>query len=82
MSRLVQRLRDDLNSQDFVLLYAYNGTGKTRLSMAFKDECKKKATCPFSVGDTVGQALTIHEVQRDTLTSMPTPKIYFIGITI
>lgn len=26
MNRLVQRLRDDLNSQDFVLLYAYNGT--------------------------------------------------------
>jgi hypothetical protein len=42
MKRLVQRLRDDLNSQDFVLLYAYNGTGKTRLSMAFKDDCKKK----------------------------------------
>lgn len=42
MNRLVQRLRDDLNSQDFVLLFAYNGTGKTRLSMAFKDVGKKK----------------------------------------
>lgn len=42
MKRLVQKLRDDLNSQDFVLLYAYNGTGKTRLSMAFKDVGKKK----------------------------------------
>jgi hypothetical protein len=41
MNRLVQRLRDDLNSQDFVLLYAYNGTGKTRLSMAFKEAGKK-----------------------------------------
>jgi hypothetical protein len=41
MNRLVQRLRDDLNSQDFVLLFAYNGTGKTRLSMAFKDAGKK-----------------------------------------
>jgi len=39
---LVNRLRDDLNSQDFVLLYAYNGTGKTRLSMAFKDAGKRK----------------------------------------
>jgi hypothetical protein len=36
------RLRDDLNSQDFVLLYAYNGTGKTRLSMAFKERGKQK----------------------------------------
>jgi AAA domain len=44
MRRLVTRLRDDLNGggQDFVLLYAYNGTGKTRLSMAFKDEGKRK----------------------------------------
>jgi hypothetical protein len=41
MGRLVQRLRDDLNSQDFVLLYAYNGTGKTRLSMEFKDAGKR-----------------------------------------
>jgi hypothetical protein len=42
--RLVTRLRDDLNGgdQDFVLLYAYNGTGKTRLSMAFKDAGKRK----------------------------------------
>ena len=37
LRRLVSRLRDDLNggNQDFVLLYAYNGTGKTRLSMEF-----------------------------------------------
>ena len=41
---LATRLRDDLNSgnQDFVLLYAYNGTGKTRLSMEFKDAGKRK----------------------------------------
>ena len=44
MRRLVTRLRDDLNggNQDFVLLFAYNGTGKTRLSMAFKDASKRK----------------------------------------
>lgn len=36
--RLVSRIRDDFNSggHDFVLLYAYNGTGKTRLSMEFR----------------------------------------------
>jgi hypothetical protein len=41
---LVDRLRDDLNGggQDFVLLYAYNATGKTRLSMEFKDAGKRK----------------------------------------
>lgn len=44
MQRLVTRLRDDLTSgaQDFVLLYAYNGTGKTRLSMEFKEAGKRK----------------------------------------
>ena len=28
--------------KDFVLLYAYNGTGKTRVSMVFKDSVKRK----------------------------------------
>lgn len=36
------RLRDDLNDHHFVLLYAYNGTGKTRLSMEFKNISKKR----------------------------------------
>ena len=34
---LAQHLRDELKTKRFVLLYAYNGTGKTRLSAAFKD---------------------------------------------
>lgn len=38
---LVNRLRDDLRTEDFVLLYAYNGIGKTRISMAFKDKGKQ-----------------------------------------
>ncbi|WP_449123805.1 anticodon nuclease [Pseudomonas viridiflava] len=44
LRRLVTRLRDDLNGggQDFLLLYAYNGTGKTRLTMEFKDAGKRK----------------------------------------
>lgn len=44
--RLMQRLRDDFISggNDFILLYAYNGTGKTRLSMEFKDAGKRKGT--------------------------------------
>lgn len=39
---LINRLRDDLNNQDFVLLFAYNGTGKTRISMEFKERGKRK----------------------------------------
>ena len=39
--RLAQRFRDDLNNKDFVLFFAYNGTGKTRLSMEFKEQGKR-----------------------------------------
>ena len=34
---LAAHLRQELANKKFVLLYAYNGTGKTRLSTAFKD---------------------------------------------
>lgn len=45
---VVTRLRDDFKSggNDFVLLYAYNGTGKTRLSMEFKERGKKRKDLP------------------------------------
>jgi hypothetical protein len=47
LRKVVERLRDDLRQTDnggvdFVLLYAYNGTGKTRLSMEFKEVGKRK----------------------------------------
>lgn len=48
LSNLAVRLRDDLNNHLFVLIYAYNGTGKTRLSVEFKNKGKKK-----EVGDTL-----------------------------
>lgn len=37
LTELAQQLRTELAQKKFVLLYAYNGTGKTRLSVAFKD---------------------------------------------
>ena len=37
LSTLAQHLRKGLERKKFVLLYAYNSTGKTRLSTAFKD---------------------------------------------
>ncbi len=37
LDALAAHLRTELEEKKFVLLYAYNGTGKTRLSMAFKD---------------------------------------------
>ena len=42
LRNLITRLRDDLNNHDFVLLYAYNCTGKTRISMEFKERGKRK----------------------------------------
>ena len=42
LRNLVTRLRDDLNNAQLVLLYAYNRTGKTRLSMEFKNVGKRQ----------------------------------------
>lgn len=42
LKTLARKLRDDLGGADLILLYAYNRTGKTRLSMEFKDEGKRK----------------------------------------
>jgi hypothetical protein len=41
---LAAHLRQELESKQCILLYAYNGTGKTRLSMAFKDIGKQGDT--------------------------------------
>lgn len=37
LMELAAHLRQELTNKKFVLLYAYNGTGKTRLSTTFKD---------------------------------------------
>lgn len=37
LNALATHLRQKLQTKKFILLYAYNGTGKTRLSTAFKD---------------------------------------------
>ncbi|MGE3802537.1 MAG: anticodon nuclease, partial [Candidatus Kapaibacterium sp.] len=42
LSRLATKLRSDLTDIHALLLYAYNRTGKTRLSMEFKDQGKRK----------------------------------------
>jgi len=43
LTTLATRLRNDLETTHCILLYAYNRTGKTRLSMEFKDISKRKA---------------------------------------
>ena len=42
LNTLAQRLRSDCKDIHCVLLYAYNRTGKTRLSMEFKNQGKRK----------------------------------------
>ena len=42
LTTLARRLRSDVNDFHSVLLYAFNRTGKTRLSMEFKDQGKRK----------------------------------------
>lgn len=42
LKTLARKLRDDLSGVEVILLYAYNRTGKTRLSMEFKNEGKRK----------------------------------------
>jgi hypothetical protein len=41
LQALATLLRQELENRKYILLYAYNGTGKTRLSMAFKELGKK-----------------------------------------
>lgn len=42
LNGLVTHLREILKDKKYVLLFAYNGTGKTRLSMAFKDVAREE----------------------------------------
>lgn len=58
LRKLVTRLRDDLNNPtkptQIIHLYAYNRTGKTRLSMEFKDAGKRKTKKnPQGIADTL-----------------------------
>jgi hypothetical protein len=39
------QFRKELEKKKFILLYAHNGTGKTRLSTAFKDLGKMEMAC-------------------------------------
>jgi hypothetical protein len=50
LKTLARKLRADLGGVELILLYAYNRTGKTRLSMEFKDAGKRKNK---GLGDTL-----------------------------
>lgn len=67
LEAVAAHLRKTLDVKKYVVLYAYNGTGKTRLSMAFKDAGKSAVLDHFRVGDGVGQPLMHERIVSDTL---------------
>ncbi|MCB1179222.1 MAG: hypothetical protein KDK36_16695, partial [Leptospiraceae bacterium] len=66
--RLRQLITDNSpGTADYFLIFAHNGTGKTRLSMAFNDAGKKKRNRQMRAGDTAGSPLSSQVIQGDTL---------------
>jgi tRNA A37 threonylcarbamoyladenosine biosynthesis protein TsaE len=51
LKSLATHLRDTLANKKFILVFAYNGTGKTRLSTAFKDLGKRNITADLTDED-------------------------------
>jgi wobble nucleotide-excising tRNase len=73
LPELVEKIRADLVQKKFVVLYAYNGTGKTRLSVAFKDFGKQIVQDQLTTvsGENMvtadGEAIEVEVLQPDTL---------------
>lgn len=73
LNALAAHLRQELTSKKFFLLYAYNGTGKTRLSTAFKDLGKPARLNPLTTEDGEpllterGDTLEVEAIEGDTL---------------
>jgi len=76
---LVTRLRDDLKTNDFILLYAFNGTGKTRTSMAFKEKGKKTITTVLK--DSEGNKLIDKNGKPQTEENIVGDTLYFNAFT-
>ena len=73
LNALAVHLRQELTNKKFILLYAYNGTGKTRLSTAFKDLGKRLVTSPLAsesdepLETEEGEQIEAEVMQGDTL---------------
>ena len=66
LSKIADRFRDELKNSDFVLLYAYNGVGKTRLSMEFKNKRRGRNKQKFNA-EYEYDGITMYSGKRDTL---------------
>ena len=62
LNKLATHLRGKLRNNEYILLYAYGGTGKTRLSTAFKDLGKVGSP---DAGTDLGDTLYFNEFIRD-----------------
>ena len=79
LNTLASHLRQELENKKFILLYAYNGTGKTRLSTAFKSLGKVVNTD----GETEKRdTLYFNAFTEDLSTSTPSPRTCSCGTTI
>ena len=65
LKSLATHLRDTLANKKYILVFAYNGTGKTRLSTAFKDLGKRNIMPNSTVEG--GNSLSDEETNADTL---------------
>lgn len=72
-------LRDVLNRKMFILLFAYNGTGKTRLSVAFKNHGKKTVKSKWVTQS--GDEIVTHEGDNIVFTSIQGDTLYFNAFT-
>lgn len=66
LEEVAGHLREKLEEKKYILLFAYNGTGKTRLSMAFKDASKKEEVVQ-TYDAAEGEVESVSKVSRDTL---------------
>lgn len=72
-------LRAKLNDKKFILLFAYNGTGKTRLSVVFKNRGKRTTTHEMVTES--GEAITAQTGEVLTGTSLQGDTLYFNAFT-
>jgi hypothetical protein len=79
LNALAAHMRAELATKTFILLYAYNGTGKTRLSTAFKDLGKKTITSPLTTE--MGEALATEEGEPIEVEVRQGDTLYFNAFT-
>lgn len=79
LKALATHLRQELQTKKFILLYAYNGTGKTRLSTAFKDLGKKLVTSPRTTE--AGESRITEEGEPRVVEVMQADTLYFNAFT-